>query len=46
MISCGLFHSLLISYDDDIYELGWNRFGQIGNGTQETQRFPIKLTQE
>ncbi len=42
-ISCGLAHSLLLSCDIDIYELGWNRFGQIGNGTQETQRFSIKF---
>ncbi len=25
------------------YAIGWNRWGEIGNGTQEEQRFPIKL---
>jgi alpha-tubulin suppressor-like RCC1 family protein len=31
-ISCGRFHSLLLSCDGDIYAFGWNDFGQIGNG--------------
>ncbi len=42
-ISCGREHSLLLSCDGDIYAFGWNRWGEIGNGTQEEQRFPIKL---
>jgi hypothetical protein len=42
-ISCGAQHSLLLSYDEDIYAFGCNCCGQIGNGTQENQRFPIKL---
>jgi alpha-tubulin suppressor-like RCC1 family protein len=42
-ISCDLGHSLLLSCDGDIYAFGWNRWGEIGNGTQEEQRFPIKL---
>ncbi len=45
MISCGLFYSLLISYDDSIYAFGYNGCGQLGIGTQD-QRFPIKFTQE
>jgi hypothetical protein len=42
-ISCGAEHSLLLSCDGDIYAFGWNNCGQVGNGTQEKQRFPIKL---
>jgi alpha-tubulin suppressor-like RCC1 family protein len=42
-ISCGLGHSLLLSYDGDIYAFGLNDCGEVGNGTQEEQRFPIKL---
>jgi hypothetical protein len=42
-ISCGAFHSLLLSCDGDIYAFGWNYWGQVGNGTREGQRFPIKL---
>jgi alpha-tubulin suppressor-like RCC1 family protein len=42
-ISCGLAHSLLLSCDRDIYAFDWNEFGEVGNGTRERQRFPIKL---
>jgi hypothetical protein len=42
-ISCGLGHSLLLSCDGDIYSFGCNRCGEVRNGTQEEQRFPIKL---
>ncbi|HEY6438133.1 MAG TPA: hypothetical protein VIY47_16195, partial [Ignavibacteriaceae bacterium] len=42
-ISCGSQHSLLLSCDGDIYAFGSNDFGEVGNGTQEKQRFPIKL---
>jgi hypothetical protein len=42
-ISGGFNHSLLLSCDGDIYAFGWNRCGEVGNGTQEVQRFPIKL---
>jgi alpha-tubulin suppressor-like RCC1 family protein len=36
-------HSLLLSCDGDIYAFGMNECGRVGNGTQENQRFPIKL---
>ncbi|HEY6437443.1 MAG TPA: hypothetical protein VIY47_12705, partial [Ignavibacteriaceae bacterium] len=42
-ISCGRDHSLLLSRGGDIYAFGWNRWGEIGNGTQIPQVFPIKL---
>jgi translation initiation factor 2 beta subunit (eIF-2beta)/eIF-5 len=41
-ISCSRKHSLLLSWDGDIYSFGWNAFGEVGNGTR-VQRFPIKL---
>jgi hypothetical protein len=42
-VSCGLAHSLLLSCDGDIYAFGRNWNGEVGNGTQKTQRLPIKL---
>jgi hypothetical protein len=42
-ISCGAVHSLLLSCGGDIYAFGWNSCGQVGNGTRDKQRFPIKL---
>ncbi len=42
-ISCGAFHSLLLSRDGDIYAFGWNDCRKVGNGTRDKQRFPIKL---
>ncbi len=42
-ISCGAKHSLLLSCDGDIYAFGWNDWGEVGNGTLDKQRSPIKL---
>jgi hypothetical protein len=42
-ISCGYSHSLLLSCDGDIYAFGGNIFGEVGNGTEEETRLPIKL---
>jgi hypothetical protein len=43
-ISCGSFHSLLLSNDGVVYSFGYNNCGQIGNGNREMQVKPIKLT--
>jgi hypothetical protein len=46
-ISCGPFHSLLLSCDGNIYAFGRNAYGQVGCGEEEEQqRLPIKLTIE
>jgi alpha-tubulin suppressor-like RCC1 family protein len=42
-ISCGSFHSLLLSNDGVVYSFGYNNCGQIGNGNREIQVKPIKL---
>jgi alpha-tubulin suppressor-like RCC1 family protein len=42
-ISFGEFHSLLLSCEGDIYAFGSIECGEVGNGTREIQRFPIKL---
>jgi hypothetical protein len=42
-ISCGLWHSLLLSKDGDIYAFGCNRWGQIGNGNNVNQLKPVKI---
>jgi hypothetical protein len=42
-ISCGRCHCLLLSSDGDIYAFGYNKFGEVGNGTRDRQRCPIKL---
>jgi RCC1 and BTB domain-containing protein len=42
-ISCGFNHSLLLSCDGDIYAFGGNGCEEVGNGTRERQRLPIKL---
>jgi hypothetical protein len=42
-ISCGSAHSLLLSCDGDVYAFGSNNWGEVGNGTQINQKFPIKL---
>jgi alpha-tubulin suppressor-like RCC1 family protein len=45
-ISCGHSHNLLLSDEGVIYAFGYNRCGQIGIGTKETQRKPTKLIHE
>jgi hypothetical protein len=42
-ISCGRAHSLLLSDVGNIYAFGWNTYGEIGNGTEKSRRFPVKL---
>jgi hypothetical protein len=45
-ISCGSYHSLLLSSDGDIYAFGKNDCGQIGNGCFEKQIVPAKINCE
>jgi alpha-tubulin suppressor-like RCC1 family protein len=45
-ISCGAYHSLLLTNDGFIYAFGNNDCGQIGNGKIEKQMKPFKLTHE
>jgi serine/threonine protein kinase len=45
-LSCGEYHSLLLSNDGVIYAFGCNLLGQIGNGNKETQLRPVKLSHE
>ena len=42
-ISCGSFHSILLSSDGNIYTFGYNKFGQIGNNSTVNQMTPQKL---
>lgn len=42
-ISCGAFHTMLLTVDGEIYTFGFNKFGQIGNGSTEKQSIPIKI---
>jgi serine/threonine protein kinase len=43
-ISCGKYHSMLLSNDGVIYAFGDNKWGQIGNGSKKMQMTPVKLT--
>jgi hypothetical protein len=45
-ISCGQWHSLLLSNDGFIYAFGFNLWGQIGNGYKGSQLRPVKLSHE
>jgi hypothetical protein len=42
-ISCGQWHSLLLSKDGAIYAFGDNDLGQIGKGYNNTQLTPVKI---
>jgi RCC1 and BTB domain-containing protein len=43
-ISCGAFHTLILTQTSELYAVGYNRFGQIGNGYNCDQFTPIKIT--
>jgi alpha-tubulin suppressor-like RCC1 family protein len=45
-ISCGSFHSLLLSTEGDIYAFGSNKFGQLGIPYEKEVKIPIKLNIE
>jgi alpha-tubulin suppressor-like RCC1 family protein len=45
-MSCGTFHSLLLSSDGYIYAFGRNEFGEIGNKKEENQLSPYKMNRE
>jgi tRNA A-37 threonylcarbamoyl transferase component Bud32 len=42
-ISCGAFHSLVLTNCGEVYAWGWNREGQIGNSCNDNQSIPIKV---
>jgi alpha-tubulin suppressor-like RCC1 family protein len=42
-ISCGHFHSLLLTNCGEVYAWGRNSWGQIGNGCNDHQLIPIKV---
>ncbi len=43
-ICCGDWHSLALTNDGEVYAWGWNSSGQIGNGNNENQVEPTKVT--
>ncbi len=42
-ISCGAFHSIVLTNCGEVYAWGSNRFGQIGNACNSDQLMPIKM---
>jgi alpha-tubulin suppressor-like RCC1 family protein len=42
-ISCGSYHSLLLSSDGNIYAFGSNRSGQLGNQKEENESSPQRI---
>jgi RCC1 and BTB domain-containing protein len=42
-ISCGVYHSLVLTNCGEVYAWGWNYCGQIGNGCNDNQLIPIKV---
>jgi alpha-tubulin suppressor-like RCC1 family protein len=42
-ISCGVYHSLVLTNCGEVYAWGGNGWGQIGNGCNDNQLIPIKV---
>jgi alpha-tubulin suppressor-like RCC1 family protein len=45
-ISCGSFHSLLLSSDGYIYAFGSNEYGELGNQKEENELSPHRIITE
>ncbi len=45
-MSCGAFHSMVLTLNNEVHVWGYNGFGQIGNGSEEFfHLIPIKLNE-
>jgi hypothetical protein len=42
-ISCGYVHTAILTHFGDIYTFGKNKYGQLGNGTNDDSNLPIKI---
>ena len=42
-IAAGSDHVIAIGSDDELYTLGWNGCGQLGDGTHNTSKIPLKI---
>ena len=42
-ISAGWYHTIGVLWSGDVYAWGANYWGQIGNGTNDTQTLPVKI---
>ena len=43
-VACGLFHTLALTSEGDIYSWGRNYSGQLGTGSQASGLHPVKIT--
>lgn len=43
-ISCGAYHSLILTDDGGLYSMGCNEKGQLGNGTVLDSTAPLNIT--
>ncbi len=42
-VELGDYHSAAITTDGSLYTWGWNRYGQLGDGTTENRSIPVKI---
>ena len=43
-VSCGLYHTVVIDSEGNIYTWGYNNYGQLGNGTTINKTVPTLIT--
>jgi alpha-tubulin suppressor-like RCC1 family protein len=43
LISCGDYHTMIIDLDNNIWAMGYNRYGQLGLGLTNNRNIPTKL---
>lgn len=41
MVACGIFHTCYVTRSGQVYGMGGNNFGQLGNGTKKRSLVPI-----
>jgi alpha-tubulin suppressor-like RCC1 family protein len=43
-ISCGQFHSLVLTQENELYTWGYGIYGRLGNGKSDTKGNPIRIS--
>ena len=42
-IASGGYHTLLLDDKGEVWSVGWNALGQLGDGSAETRNWPVKV---
>mmetsp|Transcript_43129 Transcript_43129/g.70021 ORF Transcript_43129/g.70021 Transcript_43129/m.70021 type:complete len:176 (+) Transcript_43129:513-1040(+) len=43
-VACGSRHTAIVTRSGSCYSMGWNKYGQVGDGSRTDQYFPVDVT--